>query len=466
MRSVLNVSPWAVQEEICRKLLEPPYRVLVKAGHSVGKTWLSAAIVSWFYDTFNPSCAITTAPTHRDVCDLLWREIRLQRHHIGGFRGNSAPELWEKPDHYAKGFTASKGESFVGRHQERMLFVFDEAVGVDQIFWETTKSMFKPDGLHHWLAIFNPTDASSQAAMEERLGGWHVVTMSALDHPNIAAELAKQPQPFPAAVSLAQVASWLRDWAEPIDESERKATDIEFPPGSGIWLRPGPLCEARVLGRWPSQAAYSVWSDALWQTTLAARHELDERWAVQIGCDVARFGDDLTAIHVRKGRCSIHHEAHNGWSTDKTAARLKQLCHEYAGKIDQRRVKVAIDVGGVGGGVIDQADGFNFISVNSNELARQETRFTNVRSELWWAARDVADKGELDISRLSQKSQLELGRQLMAPMYALDMSDRIRVEEKAQTKKRLKCSPDHADAFNLAYYPVHSGNERVSGIIG
>ena len=55
--------------------------------------------------------------------------------------------------------------------------------------------------------------------------------------------------------------------------------------------RPGPEGEARALGRWPSQASYSVWSEGLWQAVLKTRHPLNPNWAVRLGCDVARFGN-------------------------------------------------------------------------------------------------------------------------------------------------------------------------------
>jgi hypothetical protein len=76
LRKVLGLNPWPVQEAIAQALLEPPYRVAVKAVHSVGKTWLAAALTSWFYDCFPNSAVITTAPTARDVRDLLWTEVR------------------------------------------------------------------------------------------------------------------------------------------------------------------------------------------------------------------------------------------------------------------------------------------------------------------------------------------------------------------------------------------------------
>jgi hypothetical protein len=131
-RQVLGIQHiWPAMEEIAQAVLEPPFRVLVKSGHSVGKTFLAAWIMNWFYDSFPTSIGISTAPTKRDVCDLLWKEIRLQRTRAGlpsHFLGPSAPEMRSSWDHYCKGYTANKGESFQGRHDAKMLFVMDEAL--------------------------------------------------------------------------------------------------------------------------------------------------------------------------------------------------------------------------------------------------------------------------------------------------------------------------------------------------
>src|SRR5262245_7954298 len=58
-RDVLGVQWWQKQAEIAALLLQPPYRVLVKAAHSVGKTYLAAGLVSWFFRCFAPSAVIT-----------------------------------------------------------------------------------------------------------------------------------------------------------------------------------------------------------------------------------------------------------------------------------------------------------------------------------------------------------------------------------------------------------------------
>lgn len=452
-REILGVSWTNKQVEIASALLRPPYRVLVKASHSVGKTFLGGGLVNWWFDSFDPGLALTTAPTDRQVQDLLWKEVRGQRGGRGGFPGPRMSRLESSPDHFAHGFTAKDGDAFQGHHSEHTLIVFDEAVGVAPIFWEAAESMFAGEG-HAWLAIFNPTDTSSQAYMEELSGNWHVVSLSALDHPNIAAELAGLPAPYPAAARLGWLKGLLDKWCTPVF-GPAKPTDIEWPPGSGQFLRPGPLAEARLLGRWPSQATNGVWSDGAWQAAeLAHLPEPDE--PVEIGCDVARFGDDFTSMHVRRGPCSLHHESANGWATNETAGRLKALANEW-GKhagMEPRDVPVKIDDDGVGGGVTDQSDGYNFIGISGANKAIEDEGYPNRRSELWFALAERAGKaGNLDLSRLSGDIRRELRRQAMAPTWKLDAQGRRVVEPKAETKKRIKRSPDDMDATNLAYAP-------------
>lgn len=427
----------------------------MKACHNVGKTFLGGSLVNWYFDTHEPSITLTTAPTERQVYDLLWKEVRTQRKGRGGFAGPKIARLEQAPNHFAHGFTAQDGESFQGHHAQHLFLLFDEAVGIDPIFWETGESMFTGAG-HSWLAIFNPTDTSSQAYMEELSGGWHVISLNVLEHPNILAELDGLPPPYPSAVRLARVDYLLRKWCRPLAPLDPPlATDIEWPPRSGEYFRPGPIAEARLLGRWPSQSTNNVWSDAAF-TASEQRIILEPSdQPVEIGVDVARFGDDFTEIHVRRGPVSLHHEAANGWSTSETAGRLKQLANQYGqhSGTEGRTVAVKIDDDGVGGGVVDQADGYRFIAVGAGETAIEAEKYPNRRSELWFTVAERALRGDLSLARLDADTRRELRRQAMAPLWKLDSDGRRVVEPKADTKKRIKRSPDGMDAINLAYAP-------------
>lgn len=462
---VLGVRWWDKQREIAEALLKYR-RVFVKACHSIGKTHLAGSLVNWHFDCWQPSITLTTAPGMEQVKDLTWKEVRVQR---GGRPGllPKAPRMETGPDHFAAGFTARDATSFHGRHEERMFIAFDEAVGIEGEFWDAAEGMFIGEGCY-WLAIMNPTDTSSRAYQEQESGQWHIIEVSALDHPNIAAELEGRPPPFPKAVRLGFIESRLKAWATPIPAGDRRAGDIEFPPGSGKWYRPGPLFESRVLGRWPSVGTASVWNDALWQQCLIAQPVPQE--PTEIGCDVARFGDDYTSIIVRRGACVLHWETHNGWGTDETAGRLKQLAKEFAQEGEEpERILIKVDDDGVGGGVYDQRGDYRFVRMNAASKAMQEDDYPNRRSEYWFATAERAEEGRIDLTRVSDLARQTLRGQLMAPKWKVDSQGRRVVEPKEETKKRLKRSPDDADAFNLCFAPPPPPDKilyRPGGIIG
>lgn len=238
-----------------------------------------------------------------------------------------------------------------------------------------------------------------------------------------------------------------------------------FLPGEH-WFRPGPLMECRGLGRWPSAAWAGVWSDWLFAQAEALLLPLPP-WHVlpEVGADIARFGDDWTAFHVRWGPCSVAHERHHGWSTAQTAGRLKQLCMEWAGRSNEVRARlpgippvgaekiiVKVDSDGLGGGVVDQAGDYSFVGVSAAAQARTPDEFPNTRSELWFSLADLADEGRLSLARLDLATRRLLRRQALAPTWKVDAAGRCVVEPKEKTKERLGASPDDVDSMNLAYY--------------
>src|SRR5690606_37198559 len=67
---------WRKQQEILRSVIEHKNTV-VKAGHGVGKSFISALMVAWWVDTRYPNCFIaTTAPSVSQISSILWREIK------------------------------------------------------------------------------------------------------------------------------------------------------------------------------------------------------------------------------------------------------------------------------------------------------------------------------------------------------------------------------------------------------
>lgn len=455
---------WTKDQQAIAMAVVNHRRVMVLASHAVGKSHLGGGLVNWHYDSFQPGITITTAPTAQQVTDVLWKEVRRQR----GIRPGllpMAPRMASAEDHFAVGLTAGKSDAFQGRHEEHLLMLFDEAVGVDAPFWDAGEGMMVGDQ-RRWLCIMNPTDVSSKAYEEFCSGRWHVIQLSALNHPNIEAQLRGEPPPFPAAVSLKWVEEKIESWCTPLGQSPHTEEDFEWPPESGIWYRPGPLFESRVMGRWPSQATNSVWSNAAWQACLVQKPI--PQAALAIGCDVARFGDDFTSVHVRRGRASLYHFTVNGWRTGQIVGELKKLAKLFCEEgEDPRSIMIAVDDDGIGGGVVDGLveGGYFVLPMNGGAVPRVPDDYPNVRSEAWFCSAELAGRGEIDVSRLSKEHQQLLMTQLLAPTWQLDSSGRRVVEKKELTKKRIKRSPDDADAFNLCHYarPTTSFSFEVIG---
>ena len=294
---ILGVTLWEKQRQVAASVAENP-KTFVRACHSVGKSHFGGGIVNWHFDCFDPSITITTAPTKQQVEDVLWKEVRTQRRGRPGLQPK-APRMETAPDHFAVGYTARSDAAFQGRHEQRVFILFDEAVDIDAPFWDAAEGMMTSEGCR-WVVFLNPTDTASRAYEEELSGQWNVIPISVLDHPNIAAQLAGLPPPFPKAVSLDWLEDKLRRWCSPVSARDHQGRRRGVPPGAGVWYRPGPLFEGRVLGRWPTQGSTSVWTEALWLAAQAAQPL--PRQPLVLGCDVARFGDDYTSIVARRGR--------------------------------------------------------------------------------------------------------------------------------------------------------------------
>lgn len=459
------------QIEIADKLRTYPYRVMAKSGHKTGKSMTAGWLINWFYDSFAPSQCIQTAPTLESVKDIVWKEVRVRRMAagLGADLQPKAPAMSDAPDHFAKGLTASTGEAFHGRHGLRSFYLFDEGCGIDPVFWSVTRSMFKPEPGHMWLVLLNPTDTTSQAFIEDHSTDengnptWHSVVMDCLRHPNVVAQLDGRDPPIPAAVTLPQVNEWVQSWCDPIPAGEAKATDLEWPPKSGRWYRQGPEFQARCRGMWPEGGTYSVWSEVLWRSCESAIFTPPNDQLPEIGLDVARFGDDYTAFHVRWGNASYHHEAQNGWSTVRTVARVIELCEEYAALATSHRqsgaapirpnqIAIKVDDDGVGGGVTDilQSRGYFVVPVSANSKSLTG-RYPNKRCELWFQVAERARAGLLGLARIPSAAKNRMRQQAMAVSWMLNAMGQRIVEPKDVTKEKIGRSPDDMDAMNLAY---------------
>jgi hypothetical protein len=391
-------------------------RTAAPAGHGVGKSYVASCLALWFLGTRPGSKVITTAPTWRQVEEVLWREIAgayaRSKQPFGGRLMSTHLEM--APDWFAIGISTDDPTRFQGIHAPEMLIVLDEATGIDPEIWDAAEAL-AVGPKDRFLAIGNPTDPSSRFKQVCDSGSWNVVEISVENHPNVVEGRIV----IPGAPS--------REWV---------AERLEAYGG-----RDSALYRARVLGRWPEAG-----SDVLIPVSLVEAAQ--SRWMEPLGrpatagCDVARFGTDETVTYTID-------EAGN---VAPAIVRVGQDLMATAGHlrfINARRTFV--DDTGLGGGVTDRLaeQSFPVEGINFGESALDPEKFVNRRSELWWGMREALAAGRLGIP-----TDARLAADLCNVKYSFDSKGRIKLEAKDDIKKRLGRSPDRGDALALAVVGV------------
>ena len=171
----------------------------------------------------------------------------------------------------------------------------------------------------------------------------------------------------------------------------------------------------------------------------AMNRDVEPEGIVQVGCDVARFGDDMTELYKRQGLKTVQHKTFAKQDTMTTAYE----CWDMAGR--DPSVPIVIDDTGVGGGVSDRLRelGAKVIAVNFGSSASDQDKYTTVADELWF---------NFPIHEADIPDDNELMQQLSSRQYNYDNKGRRKIESKQAYKDRCGRSPDKADAILLAYF--------------
>lgn len=168
-----------------------------------------------------------------------------------------------------------------------------------------------------------------------------------------------------------------------------------------------------------------------------------------LGVDVARGGDDETAL------CPRHGAWHGQIAT--YPGRLTPDGPSVAALIAQQRpgdATVCVDVIGVGGSAYDHASPIcNAVPVNVSERSGDTDRsgmlrFANLRSAMWWQLRESLDPAHG--GGLALPPDEALRAELCAPRFVVRAGGVIQVESKDDLRKRLGRSTNRADALLLS----------------
>jgi hypothetical protein len=438
IQQILREEPWSIQERIAESVLKHPYTAVPSCFGS-GKDWIAARLICWWVST--GGIAVTTADTYRQVRDILWRELR-KAHHRGLLPGNipSVESRWEVPETgaFAIGIKPEdyNPEGFQGIHGRRVLVVIDEANGVGSDLWDASKGLVVNEA-SRILAIGNPYEPQGPFFAACRSSTWHVITISVFDTPNFTGE------PVPDKAQAELVSPF---WLE-----QRQAEGLE---GTPWW-------QAKVLGQFPDTASNAVIPLA-WVEAARARPQVTDarEWA---GLDVARFGSDDSVLVEGSGNGPETAAVVHGQDTMVIAGMGKSY-------LDRRRGTLAVDVIGVGAGVVDrireQHPAGTLLAINVADAPQRDAELLlNLRAQLWWDVRrqlDPTSDDLLSLQRLDEQTYQRLRAELTAPTYRMTSSGKIQIESKEELKARGLPSPDLADAFNLAIHARSRARRRVA----
>jgi len=435
-RRILGINPWSRQREIAR-LLAANERVAVRSGHKVGKSTIAATLALWWAFTRPQARVLLTAPSDHQVKNILWRELR-------AIHGSSRVPLGGEPalDHRTGyklaggrevfGLTTKDQEKMAGLSSPNLLIIVDEAAGFPEHLFEVLFGNLAGGG--RILLLSNPTRTSGTffEAFHKQRERWATFHVSSFESPCVTGD-------EPCIPGLA-TPGWI-DWAR------------EY------WGEGSPSYQVRVEGEFSSQADNAI-------IGLADVEAATQRWhdteppdgPLQIGVDVAYYGDDRSVIFPVRGLYAYRPVVIHGQNTTQVAGRVREVAR--ALRRDGERVLVTVDIIGVGAGVADNLlDDPELQTIGVNVAARAtDPVYANLRAQHAFALRDwLRDGGAIPPIP-------ELEAELLAPEYKYNTRGQILVEPKEAIKSRLGRSPDLADALALAVVRPSVAEPRVEVI--
>lgn len=455
-REVLSFEPDDWQMQAMRDLAHNP-KVSIKSGQGVGKTAMEAAVFLWFLVCFPFPRIVATAPTKQQLHDVLWSEIS---------KWMSKSELlsmllkWTKTYVYMIGNekrwfgvarTATKPENMQGFHEDNMLFIVDEASGVADPIMEAIVGTLSGSN-NKLLMCGNPTRTSGTFydSFTADRGIYVCHTVSSMDSKRTSKE---------------NIESLIRKYGKNSN-----------------------VVRVRVLGEFPMQED-DVFMQLAWIEQSIAT-EMDPKTAkalgifidskgekildksgvetIDIGCDVARFGDDKTCISYKINEVVRMYKKYNGqdttWTTGNVCQLYIRLKEEYNFK---GKIVVKIDDGGVGGGVTDQLKAIKksqpelyanmeVIPVHFGQPIKHKYYYDST-TYMMGIVREMIqpfdEEGKERKPTLILPNDVDLVGQLSCRKYGF-YGGKVKVESKKEMKERGMRSPDEADSILLSCLPV------------
>lgn len=490
VQEVLGRQPWSKQAEIISDVFQFPV-VAVKSCNAAGKSDLASDVALTFLLCKPNSIVICTAPTWRQVKDVIWRYIRT-KHAKAPVKLSTAQcnqvGLDLSEEWFAVGLSTKDAEKFFGYHADDILVIIDEASGVEEEIW-TGVDAVTPNLNAHVLAIGNPTnpDGRFYKMFQDPLVKKHTITV--FDTPNFTAN---------GITNVEQLVNYFTPPSDLDKDSDQilyiveQQKKLKSPIPALIspmtvyrryvqWGTEHPMWEALIMAQFPSQASTALIplglilkSVEVWKQIKQA--EKDKSFAREVskkpewnvkqadywsyGVDVARFGDDTTVVFPVKGGMT---EKPFQWSKVDTSITTEKIINHIS--LHDFRAVLRIDDIGVGGGVSDQLNKlkrddpnkyrYRVQRINASAGTSNPDKWYNLRTEMFDRLADMFINHEIAIP---DDDDLVAELATIRVKYVGKDNQIKQVEAKSDIKDRLKRSPDKADALAMGVFTGGAGS--------
>lgn len=445
IETVLGCRLWRMQKAIAQSTFYYP-RTTVRSCEASGKSYDAARIVLAFLYNFPPATVITTAPTNRQVEDVLWREIRVafanSKMPLEGNLTRKALEISD--DWFAVGFATDEPERMLGYHNVNVLVVGDDAAGLTNDIFGAIENPLSTGNTHE-LLLSNPTQpigAYRDTFNSDLYKKFHI---SAFDTPNLASfgitqkdiETDKWQEkwggrelPYPQLISPQKVAERYKEWGK----------------GSYLYV-------VFILGDFPEAGVNNLCRLSDIEFAMARELEKKEydKSLLIAALDVARYGDDECCFAIRQGNKVLDIVTWGHQESTYTAGRTARMIKEH------KPVRTYVDVVGLGAGVYDILKKeigaeYQIVEFDSGKPALDTERYLNRRAEGWWEFNKKLTDGELDLPTSDK-----LKAQLADIRYTYTPRGLLQIESKEDAKDRGSKSPDIADAVMMTFNKKKGG---------
>lgn len=429
---VLGIQPTDYQVEIA-EMVRDTRETAVRSANGVGKSFISGAVASWWFDCWSPSKCFIAGPKFEKAKVPFDTLATLRARALFELPGEiMSGELRGARDWWVKPVAAASAENLAGVHSERVLAIMEEASGQDDSIYESAYGNVTGAN-DRILHIGNPLRHEGTFARLFRRTDVALKTITGYESPNVV----EGREVIPGLIS--------REGIEMLIQAFGAESDA---------------VRVRVHGLPPLRGGNSIFSLSVIEEAKLRGAGLLPPGTLRTfgGLDLARMGDDKCALLEIQGVRVTDVDVWEKTPVDESAERAGMWL------VRNPNARLAVDVGGLGAGAYDllakrfrgRVLAVNFGGKQRGSKKRRNTGtgettpwYADRRSEIWYeAAAWMREEGEL--GRLPERWARELEGDLLGVEGGLDSKDRLRMEPKLKTKDRIGRSPDLGDALCLA----------------